>query len=330
MTPDVPTLEDRARRAAAGVKEAVDTADLQLFAAGIPALRTPETSPRGFRGFDRWIAAAGAFAAILIVVGLALLPGRLFAPDNDTATPQTTLPDSTVSSVVPDPDGEETVVTDAEPETTTSTTEAAETPTTIAVDTMPPELAITSPSDGATVTKGTIQFRGTTEPGARVIAAGQWEADVDAEGNWEISLGVSSGSNIATFTAIDEAGNETTAQVTVSYDPPSPTTTTSTTLPEEEPGDGEGAAIEFTVMAQFETCEESPPFNVYWGTAPAGHKVAIGSEYGEGSVFADETGNWELRVEFPEAPYGEEFLVTARHLESGEARSFGFTSLADG
>ena len=231
MTPDVPTLEDRARRAAAGVKEAVDTADLQLFAAGIPALRTPETSPRGFRGFDRWIAAAGAFAAILIVVGLALLPGRLFAPDNDTATPQTTLPDSTVSSVVPDPDGEETVVTDAEPETTTSTTEAAETPTTIAVDTMPPELAITSPSDGATVTKGTIQFRGTTEPGARVIAAGQWEADVDAEGNWEIILGVSSGSNIATFTAIDEAGNETTAQVTVSYDPPSPTTTTSTTCP---------------------------------------------------------------------------------------------------
>ena len=42
MTPDVPTLEDRARRAAAGVKEAVDTADLQLFAAGIPALRTPK------------------------------------------------------------------------------------------------------------------------------------------------------------------------------------------------------------------------------------------------------------------------------------------------
>ena len=90
MTPTTPSFEDRARQAAAGIKDAVDRADLQLYAAGIPALRTAEPAAARRPLTDRWVAVAGAFAAIIILVGLAVLPGRLFAPDNDTATPSST------------------------------------------------------------------------------------------------------------------------------------------------------------------------------------------------------------------------------------------------
>lgn len=333
MTSDDLTLEERARQAAAGVIEAVDGADLQLFSAGLPALRERATAPRKFRGPDRWVVAAGAFVAVIVIVGLALLPGRLFSPDNDVLTTEPTRSELVATTIGVDSPNEPTVTTAGVADTTTSTSEA-QTSTTPVIDAQPPDLTITSPSDGATVITGTVQFRGTTEPGARVIAAGRWEADVDENGEWEIILGVVSGSNIATFTAIDAAGNETTAQVTIIYDPPSPTTTTSTTLPIEDPGEGEGTAggqsVAFTASAVFEICTENPPYNVYWGTAPAGHKVTIGSEYGQGHVFADEAGNWEIRVEFPEAPNGVEFAVTVRHTESGDTRSFGCTSLLEG
>lgn len=329
------TFEERARQAAAGVKEAVDSADLQLFSAGIPALRTPEPAPSGFRWSDRWVAAAGAFAAIVIVVGLALLPGRLFAPDGEVAaTTQPTVPDSVVLPTNGTGGTEGTVTTVAE----TTTTTQADGPTTVAADTTPPELKVLSPEDGATVRgeqsetgRGLLQFLGTTEVGATVIAAGQWEADVAADGSWEIVLGLNSGSNIVDFTAIDAAGNETTVQVTVIYEPPAPTTTTSTTEPEQEPdGEGTSGAADFTAAAQFGSCSEIPPFDVYWGTAPAGAKVTISSEYGDGTVYADSTGNWEIRVEFPEAPTGVEFPVTVTHVESGESKVFTFVSLVEG
>ena len=270
MTDDL-TLEQRARQAAAGVNHAVNSAELQLFAAGIPAVRTaPVSDPRRFG--DRWMAAAGAFVAIIVIVGLAMLPGRLFAPDNnDVATPEVTLPDGMLVPI--DEPSDRTAATDAVPieDSSTTTTQVDDDPTTtVAVDVVAPELSITSPDDGVTVSDYLLQFRGKTEPGATVIAAGQWEADVDDAGNWEIILGLNSGSNIATFTAIDAAGNETNAQVTVIYDPPSPTTTTT------KPGEGEEQGQDFTAFAQFETCEETPPFNVYWGTAPAGTKVSIG------------------------------------------------------
>ena len=329
------TFEDRARQAAAGINEAVNTAELQLFAAGVPALRTAGAGGRRFNGSERWIAAAGAFAAILIVVGLAMLPGRLFSPDSEVATTEATVPDGIVAPIDSTPDTDATERTPTEPTTVESTTTepADDGSTTIAVDATPPVLTVTAPEDGVTVSDYLMQFHGTTEPGAFVIAAGEWEADVDESGNWEIILGLNSGPNIVTFTAQDAAGNETTVQVTVNYDPPSPTTTTTTAEGEPGPGDGEGTddeAVAFSASAQFEICEEIPPFNVYWGTAPPGDKVTITSEFGGGTVHADESGNWEIRVEYPEAPYGEGFLVSVNHVESGETRGFEFTSLADG
>ena len=315
MTPEPFTVDELARKAAASINEAVETADLQLFAAGIPALR-PTQAPASRFGTPRWVTVAGSFAAILIIVGLAVLPGRLFTPE-EVASPDPTVAESVDETLVSNPeesDGEVTPATVAPQEDPTTTVPDVST-TTIVVDTTPPEISITSPTEGATVTEGTIQFRGVTEPDASVVAAGQWEADVDDEGNWEIILGLNSGSNIATFTAIDTAGNEATVQISVFYDPPSPTTT----VPEE---------VEFSANAQFETCEETPAFNVYWGSAPAGSKVIVSSEFGSGFVHASENGEWELRVEFPEAPFGDEFLVTVSNAESGGSKGFVFTSFA--
>ena len=133
--------------------------------------------------------------------------------------------------------------------------------------------------------------------------------------NWEIIMAVNSGSNIATFTAIDEAGNETTEQVSFVYDPPSPTTTVP---PDDTP---------FAAENVYGTCSEFPPFDVYHGTAPAGSKITITSEHGGGTVYANELGQWEIQVFFEAAPYNVEFPVTVKHVESGATRVFGFTSL---
>lgn len=324
------TFEDRARQAAAGLNQAVQSADLQLYSAGIPALRTQEPAGWRMRGSERWVAAAGAFAAILIVVGIAMLPGRLFAPDADVATPSPSVPDGAIVPAETFGNNDPVETTEGPAETTAPTEAAEDSSTTVAADTTPPDLTIETPEDGVTVKDYLMQFRGTTEPGATVIAAGEWDADVDDEGQWEIIMGLNSGTNIVSFTAIDEAGNETTEQITVIYDPPSPTTTT--TKPEGEPGEGEGEGTngedDFTAFAQCEICEEDPPFNVYWGTAPAGSKVTVTSEYGEGQVYADEGGNWEIRVEFPDAPYNEEFGVVVKHVDTGETFEFGLVSLA--
>ena len=330
------TFEDRARQAATGINEAVNTAELQLFAAGIPALRTAGNARRRFDGSERWVAAAGAFAAILIVVGIAMLPGRLFSPDSEGATTEATTPNAIVAPIDSTPDfgPAETIpvdVSDPEPTTTVPPENAS---TIVPVDSTAPDLTVDRPDDGVTVSEYLMQFRGTTEPGATVLAAGEWKADVDELGNWEIILGLNSGSNIVTFTARDDAGNETTAQIIVNYDPPSPTT--STTGPDGEPGPGDGEGTEeeataFAAFAQFETCEVNPPFNVYWGTAPAGDKVTILSPFGEDhQVYAVETGSWEIRVEFPDAPYNEGFVVTVKHVASGESLGFESTSFVEG
>ena len=68
-----------------GSKKLLTMPSCSCSRAGIPALRVPEPSRRRIAGGERWIAAAGAFAAILVVVGLAVLPGRLFAPDGNEA-----------------------------------------------------------------------------------------------------------------------------------------------------------------------------------------------------------------------------------------------------
>ncbi|MEN8235179.1 MAG: hypothetical protein ABFR89_09690 [Actinomycetota bacterium] len=139
------------------------------------------------------------------------------APEETAAVETTTAVDTT---------------TTAAPETTTTAAPAtSKAPaTTVAApqpkaDTTPPALQIVSPKDGATVTSRIVEFRGVTERGAKVFS-GPYEAEMDDDGNWAINLVLAPGDNGAKFTARDAAGNETTARIVVTYDPPVTTTTT--------------------------------------------------------------------------------------------------------
>ncbi len=301
------TLDARARRAAhsinAGVAEFTPAASFDVVVVRQQRWRTFQA------------AFAGAVTAVIIVIaGIAAVP----TPGPEVANTPTTIVEPTVPApqpeVVPPP-----IVTATEaPEasTTTSTTEAPPEPTTttttVPADITPPPLTITSPEQDQHFEVDVIEFKGTTEPGAKVFA-GRYEADVDREGQWSIRLILSPGPNGALFVATDAAGNQTEARVTVHYDVPEPTTTT--TKPDRE--------IEFSAHNVYGSCEETPPFDVYWGTAPPGTPIYVESEYGGGATEANENGDWEIKVYFPEAPGEKVFAVKVKD-NAGHKKWFEF------
>lgn len=155
-------------------------------------------------------------------------------------------------------------------------------------DETPPRLVILFPENEQHFDEATIPFEGKTEPGAKVFG-GRYEADVDDEGNWRIVLILSPGGNVVTFKAQDAAGNITEKSVKVFLD--------------------READVAFSAHQKWEVVDGYPAINKYYGTARPGSKVAVGSRFGEGRATADANGNWELRVEFKEAPCNESFGV---------------------
>jgi hypothetical protein len=297
-------LDDRGRRAAQNLMRKVDESPLLLMQAGVPATRSRGAS-------SRLLSFAGAFAAVMLLVGLTLVQVDLFAP-KETSTTSDTFPVSTVTT-------ERVTTTTTEPPATTSTTAPAVAPaetttTTEAVDESPPPLIITSPENGAKVTEKTLRFEGITEPGA-VVAAGPYLADVDGEGHWSIVLLLNPGGNLATFTATDAAGNISEAVVSVTYDPPVP--------PKEEP-----PPSEFTAHNTWGSCSESPPYDEYHGTGKPGTTVHVISAYGSGSTTVTAEGKWYVKVFFETAPYGKTFEVKAKDA-FGTKVFFEFTSLVE-
>jgi len=299
------TLDARARSAAhaihAGVAEFTPAASFDVVVVRQQRWRTLRA------GF------AGAAAALAVVVaGIAITP----SPTPEVADTPTTIVEPTVPQPAP-----EVVVpivpdTTEAPETTTTvvtTTTAAPVTTTTEADTTPPHLEITAPKNEERFEVDMIEFRGITEPGASVFA-GQYAADVDGNGNWSIVLVLSPGANGARFVATDAAGNQAEARVTVHYDPPPPTTTTTTKAPKE---------IEFTAYNVHGSCEETPPFDVYWGTAPPGTPIYVESAYGSGSTMANAEGDWEVKVYFPEAPAEKVFTVKVKN-DKGQKFHFEF------
>lgn len=164
------------------------------------------------------------------------------------------------------------------------------------VDDTPPELVILYPEDGAHFTEKTLAFEGEVEPGAQVFA-GDYQADVTDDGHWTIVLLLSDGGNLATITAVDEAGNESHAQVKVYLD-------SAHDEGKEEPKD-----YVLTANQKYGSCGEDVPYDVWYGTGEPGTTVTIGSEYGSGSTVIGEKGNWDLKVFFPEAPCNKQFAV---------------------
>lgn len=318
------TIDERARQAARDLNQAVAQADLMLLEAGVPGER--EVAQRVNRR-SRSLVFAGGFAVVLLVVAIALVPGRVYSPDapetNDPVanstpilTPDDGTPDSTPSDTAPAVD---------DPDTTDPT-----------IDLSAPELTISFPEDGA-VFEGAddraITFRGTVDPGSEVIAAGLYNATVNPNGTWFISLIIGPGDNVTSFVAVDEDGLETEKTITVTYIPDQPEVTSTTEVPGEEPGGDGGPAdtpdadVTFSASAIYKESAESPPFDVYEGTATPGATISVTSEYGNDTTVADEDGQWRIRVVFNEAPPGETFLVTVRDELTERELKFGFTNL---
>jgi hypothetical protein len=167
-------------------------------------------------------------------------------------------------------------------------------------DVSAPDLVILFPEDGQHFKEKKVAFEGKTEPGARVFA-GKYEADVDDAGNWRIVLILThDGANRAVFVATDEAGNKSEASVKAFYDAPE-------TTDKEEPKDVE--SYEFVAHQQYGSCGEELPYDKFYGKGAPGTKIWIESKYGGGSTVIGESGEWFVKVDFPEAPCGQAFEV---------------------
>ena len=323
------TLDARARRASQAIAQSVD--------AGAPFVPFDALARRHFWG---QVGNAVAFGALIVAF---LFVGALFrGPDPESEVTDVDTPEPVVEEVVPvvpeptDPGpidrGDATPVTTLPPSgdpvvppVVVDPGDVGAPPTTIEEDTTPPDISITSPQDGGHVEEKMVRFTGTTEPGA-TVTAGRYAADVDQAGNWSIVLVLSPGANGAGFTATDAAGNTASARITVHYDVPPPPPPPP---PEDDGGDKEPKPpkVEFTAHAKYGSCDSSPPFDIYWGTAKPGSTVSIISEYGSGSVRANDNGDWEVKVYFPEAPKGKVFVVKVKD-DLGHKKTFEFVSHA--
>lgn len=296
------TLDDRGRRAAQNLKHKVNEAPLLLLERGVPGARIPGRQ-------SRLLSFAGAFAAVVLLVGLTVVQVDLFAPQRETSTTSDTFPVSTLPT---------TTTTEASPTTTAGTI-----PTTLPPETFPtpaiaddtaPALTITFPENGAKVAEKLLRFEGTTEPGA-VVAAGPYSAEVDEAGHWSIVLMLNPGGNLASFTSTDTAGNVAEASISIVYEAAIP--------PKDDP-----LPVEFAASQKWGSCSESPPYDEFSGMAKPGSRVSIVSSFGSGSTTVAASGEWYLKVFFEAAPYGKTFEVKAKD-EFGNRVFFEFTSFVE-
>jgi hypothetical protein len=296
-------------------------------------------------------ALAGATAGVAVVFALLIAAPTLDGPA-ESVVPTTTA----IAPTVP------TTVVGLAVTPTTRPPTAEEEPALIAVppgdigdepvpepDVAPPFLELFSPRDGDHVEKKVVVFSGGTEPGATVLASGKFSARVDADGLWTVDLVLAPGPNGVVFRATDAAGNQTEIRVTVHLDVEQPAIEEpkleepkleepqleEPKLEEpklEEPKETTTTTIAewlFTANQQYGSCSEPIPYDVFSGKAQPGTIVNISSPHGSGIAEVNEDGAWSVRVEFPAAPYNEQFAVTAKD-HTGSKKSFQFVSLFGG
>lgn len=313
-------LDERAQAASQGLRSAV--------------IATPMASTMPTAGAVWWRSVgsfAAGFAAIAVLILVVVQMGLLPDPTEDAVSPE--LPTITLPGI-DDPTLEplpvtETTVSNQDSDTSEDVIPVEQTESGVApeeADTTPPALVVTSPKHGQRFDVTTIAFTGTSEPGA-IVTAGRYEADMSDDGNWSIVLVLSPGPNRAVFTATDEAGNLSSAEVTVHYDEPVSSTTTTTKPPKEETTTTTKPIVEFSANQKYGSCSTSPPFDVFWGTAQPGTVVSVSSPYGSGSVEANADGHWELKVYFETAPANEAFGVKVKSLATGAFKEFSFKYL---
>jgi hypothetical protein len=272
---------------------------------------------------------AGFVVVLLAGAAVAKIGAMPSADDLKAATalevPEPDVPKQAPTTHKPEPDkveaGDDVVSpTDKEPpadheDEAEEPEKPSEEPPTTVVDDDPPDLLILHPKNGAELESSEVVFEGKTEPGARV-SAGDFQADVGSDGGWRLVLFVDRGTTVVTFWAVDKAGNESTASITLYYQPP-----VDTTVPKEEDRDWE-----FSANAKFGESVEFPPYDIYFGTGRPGDTISITSEYGSGTGLVGPDGGWDAKVEFPEAPIGAVFVVTVTD-SFGRQRQFEFVRL---
>lgn len=82
----------------------------------------------------------------------------------------------------------------------------------------PPSLVLDHPQDGQTTTEKTIEVSGQTDPNTSVFINDRL-ALVTSDGRFRHNLALSPGENKIRIVAIDQAGNETTRQISVKFNP---------------------------------------------------------------------------------------------------------------
>ena len=173
-----------------------------------------------------------------------------------------------------------------------------------------PEIEVLSPESGDHFKDSHVAFEGKVTRGSKV-RAGEWEADVSKDGHWRLVLILAEGENTVRFTAVKN-GKEAHDEVSVYLDV------------EKE----EAKPAEFTAHQKYGSCGEEVPYDVWYGTGKPGTKVFIGSEHGSADRVIGESGKWEIKVKFPEAPCGEEFKVVLETSE-GHRKVYEFVRLCE-
>jgi Glucodextranase, domain B len=229
-------LDDRGREAARAIQDSVSA--YRPVVAAVALLARRKAIWQGAQ------LAAGAVAVAALIAAVALVTD----PDDHDVAETTTIPERAVTTTVPSPPTTDAPESPSVPATTVATSPTITVPPTTIADTTPPTLSIISPEPEAHVETEVVTFRGTTEPGASVVAASKFDADVDAAGNWSIDLVLAPGKNAASFTATDAAGNQARASIVVWFDV------------SEEPK--EVPVEDFTAYATFGSCSETPPYDV--------------------------------------------------------------------
>ena len=87
--------------------------------------------------------------------------------------------------------------------------------------------------------------------------------------------------------------------------------------------------IDFTANQKYGSCGEAIPYDKFFGTAMPGATIWVESPYGSGSTTAGESGNWDIRVDFPDSVPDEPFTVVIESSDGGRA-TFTFVRTSDG
>ena len=302
---------------------AADAIDASVSHVPVPTWGVGATS--AFVGLRRTLgyALAGATAAVLAVVALLVVGPAEEVTDITpstivtTSVPVPTTVPGTVPSTAPTPtpDGQVPVVPVPIPGNEERPVQA---------DTVAPTLWIVSPRDGVHVDVARIKIEGLAEVGASVATADGAGIRTDHEGRWSHTVELKIGDNQFVFVAMDAAGNTSEVSVLIVRD--APVTTTTKPRPKDTTTTTKARTWEFTAHNTYGTCAEDPPYDVFYGKGEPDTVVTVTSEHGGGSVEVGPEGSWELRVYFPEAPIGEQFIVKVMD-HTGAKKHFEFTYL---